>query len=279
MSLPVAGLKDAFVYLRAPAAAVAFALRRRPPRVRRLPELTSEPKENLFDELPEVEAKRLEARERDLRRRYDLEGYRRASTRRDYRDGLWRIAALETALEGLSPPPVRRVVDVGSKNFSYALPLSQFVRTWSGQVAFELHGVEVDPGGLYLDGHTRAEYAEAHLAQAGGGQMHFVDFQDFDPGPVDLVTWFFPFVTRKALLAWGLPLKLFRPRALLSHALRLLREGGVLVAVHQTPVEQQRWVELLETLGHRPVRTVPVANRLTLHWPRATGRTATVVVR
>ncbi|RMG19511.1 MAG: hypothetical protein D6729_05015 [Deltaproteobacteria bacterium] len=275
----MAALGQALAYLRAPTNALGFALRRRGLPLRRIPQLKNESKQDLFSYLPEAEAAVLAARERDLRARYQLQGFRRASTRLDYRDGLWRIAALETALEGVSPPRVRRVVDVGSKNFSYVLPLLHFVRHWSGQRDFELHGVEVDPGGVYVDGHTRAEYAAAYLRQAGAGEIHFMDFLDFDLGPVDLLTWFFPFVTREALLWWGLPLKLFRPGRLLDHALALLAPGGILLAVHQTPREQALWCDLLEARGLVPLCTVRVASRLTHTYQRATGRRATVLRR
>ena len=78
---------------------------------------------------------------------------------------------------------------------------------------------------------------------------------------IDVVTLLHPFVTRYALLDWGLPADLFDPATVVGHAVDVLRPGGILVAVHQTAAERDAMLGMLRGRGERvaieQVRTAP----------------------
>ncbi len=249
---------------RSPLNRAAFALRRALGFRRGPPTLANEPKDGLFDYLEPGERTRAEERERALRRRFELDPLREASSRLDYRDNLYLLAALEEIFAGarIEHPRERplRLVDVGSKSFSYAFALERFLGR-SGQAKsrpVELLGVELDGHVVYRDLRSRADYADAYLAQLASGAARYrvADFCDVR-GTFDVVTMFFPFVTKRALVAWGLPLAVFDPERLVRHALAVGR-GGLICALSQTEEERDRLVELATAAGATIERSVRI---------------------
>ncbi|MSP26781.1 MAG: hypothetical protein EXR75_16890, partial [Myxococcales bacterium] len=222
---------------RSPLNAVRFALRRTLRFRRGTPTLVDETKEALFDYLTGAERTDAETRERELCRRYQLEALRGRSTRIDYRENLYVLDALEQLMGehplGASTAAAQslRVVDVGSKNFSYAFALERFMSRHASTPprVVQLTGVELDGFVVYRDFYSRADYAGAYLAQLpdGAARYEVADFCEF-PGVFDVVTMFFPFVTESALLSWGLPLGSFAPENILRHALAVAPSGLLL---------------------------------------------------
>lgn len=247
-------------WLRAPGNAVAFGVRSRVGWSRGEALLPHEEKGDLFAHLPGEVAERAEGIERELCARYDLDAFRSRSTRVVWRDGLVRLHAMERMLAGVELPVsgdgVLRAVDAGCGAFHYASVLQRFFAQFGGASQNEqqcagalraeprrvvLRGLEVDGHGIYRDGHSRADHARAH-AKLAGDDVHFqvADFAHANLPEQDVVTAWFPFVTRYALLRWGLPLSLFAPKRFFERAAKVVRKGGLLVVVNQTERESER---------------------------------------
>jgi hypothetical protein len=228
----------------APLNAAAFALRRAIGWSRGLPRLHAEPKEHLFDYLSQAERAAAEARETDLRTRFDLAPLAAAVSRDAYRENLYVLDVLERAAPDAARGVSALTTDVGSKDFVYAPALAAF--TEGGAV----HGVEIDGHVVYRDLYSRADHARAYARLAEpGATYHVRDFAEFrPPAPATLITMFFPFVTEFALVRWGLPRRTYRPQEIFSHAVRLLEPGGLLVVVNHSFEERDRVAELARGL-------------------------------
>jgi hypothetical protein len=228
-----------------------------------------------------------EARERELRDRYHLTPFHEASTRALYRKTLYLIDILERACAGLSvPDPESRslkALDVGSQDWHYVSGLERWLRygnAWASGTAdgsgaagidasqgrrVALKGVEVDGYGIYPDFHSRKDYALAYAAQTGNPEVEYEvgDFLKTGGSDYDIITLFYPFVTRHHLLLWGLPLRYFRPETLLSKAAAAIRPGGYLLAFTHTLPEHQAFRELArKTAGFELIREGRALSRL-----------------
>lgn len=243
-------LARSLVLLRAPGNALGFIARRRVRWSRGTATLADEDKVGLFDS-PYV------VRERELRERYDLTALHATSTRLHYAENVALLDGLERLLGAatlpLGPDGTLRGLDVGSGAFVYATALQRFLaRGGTGpERVVHLRGLEVDGHGVYRDGHSRADHARAHVRLAGPLVTYEVgDVLAADAEEHDVVTCFYPFLTRHALLAWGLPLRLFRPRELLAQLARSVRPGGLLVIANQT---REEYATLCTELAAHPV--------------------------
>jgi SAM-dependent methyltransferase len=239
------------VFLKAPWNALSFRLRRwirfegRPVR------LAHEPKEGLFDYLPERARSLAEARETQLCARYSLGPLRDRSTRRVYRDNLYVLDVLDRFAAHWEPDggPLR-ALDVGSMDFRYAFGLERWLERLAGPAGATLTGLELDVDVLYRDLTTRRGHGLAH-ARVAGEQVSYVEsnFLEYRAGEQDVIFFWFPFVLRYALVRWGLPKELFDPEAMLAHAHSLLKPGGLLVIVNHTEEELHAQVSLLARHG------------------------------
>lgn len=119
------------------------------------------------------------------------------------------------------------VCDVGTKNFSIALVLDQIFQHQNKTV--EIHGIEIDAYRRFSNFYTRADYARYFAEKARNAHFHSMDFQDFQK-PADIIFLLNPFVSKEPLLAWGLPLRFFRPKEIFEKAKKLLEpKQGFLV--------------------------------------------------
>jgi SAM-dependent methyltransferase len=274
-------LRRCFTLLRAPVNSVSFATRNTIGWRRGCPVLVNEDKVELFDYLEGPEQDAATSREADLRERYGLGELRRLSSRLDYRDNLWLLDNLERLLADVElPQPIEtverlRVLDIGAKNWNYVFALQRFFGDAS------LMGVEVDGHGIYPDLRSRADHAEAYVSQTGNPRVHYqvTDFLDLTDRHFDVVTLFYPFLTRHALLAWGLPLGHFKPRRILARALDVLRPGGLLVVFNQSNHERSLLHGMLRGLGVDPSVTMPLQSKLVGYWYQTQDRWGTVVRR
>jgi SAM-dependent methyltransferase len=278
-------VRKCMTLLRAPVNSVSFTARKAVGWRRGCPLLVNEDKAELFDYLVGSERALAQARELDLRQRHDLRDLRQASTRLDYRDNLWLLDSMEGLLQDVELPQseagVLRVLDVGAKNWNYAFALERFFRSRSSRNGIELVGIEIDGHGIYPDLRSRADYAEAYVAQINNPTVHYRvgDFLELADESFDVVTLLYPFLTRHALLAWGLPLGQFRPRRILARALEVLRPGGVLVVFNQTRHERDLLVAQLRDLGVDASVTAALRSKLVGHWQQTQDRWGTVVRR
>ncbi len=266
------------VWLRAPFNPLAFTLRRRLGWSKGEPPALHEAKGGLFDYLEPGERAGAEGRERALRERYDLGPLYRASMRGAYRENLYVLDVLDREVAPLARGAARGV-DVGSKDFAYAFALERFLRRQGGTRRPELVGVEVDGHVVYRDLHSRADRARVNVARTGNPRVRYevADFLDVEAGPADLVTIFYPFVTRFALLAWGLPLSAFRPRELLARAAAALAPGGLLVVFNHTLEEREALHALARAAPDlRLERHAPLGSRLVDYHDQVPERTVTV---
>lgn len=277
-------LRRALTLLKAPANDVAFTARSVLRWSRGAPALADEDKGTLFDWLPPRERALLRARERGLRQRYDLQALRGRSSVLHYAENVALLDLLERLWGDRRPAggeaPLR-AVDVGCGDFRYATALQRFLARDGRPV--DLCGVEVDGHGIYRDGHSRADHGRAHAALAGDGVGYAVaDFTRWDgcgDGALDVVTMLFPFVSRYALLRWGLPLRLHRPHELMARAAAALRPGGLLVTFHQTAGECAAMRELVAGLPLSVVAEAGLATGLVPYHARTEGRRGLILER
>ncbi len=171
------------------------------------------------------------AEARRLHATYDLTYFTRHSRARNYRENLYYLALIDSAL---TPPAAGwgRVADIGVSDWFYAHALYAYLKRH--HVAPELIGYEADAFRVYNDLHSRQDYALAHMRGLPSERVIY-EPRAFvaQPESYDLVTLFFPFVFERDHLAWGLPRGLFRPQALLAAAWGSVRAGGTLLIVNQ----------------------------------------------
>lgn len=271
------------VWLRAPLNPLAFALRRSIGWSRGEPALPGEAKGELFAYLEASKRERAGARERELRERYDLGPLYKVSSCAAYRENLYVLDVLDREVAPLARSgALWRGVDVGSKDFVYSFALERFLCRHARGRGAELVGVEVDGHVVYRDLRSRADRARANAARTGNPRVRYevADFLTFESGPVDLVTIFYPFVTRFALLAWGLPLSSFRPRELFERAAASLAPGGLLVIFNHTHEERDAQLALGASLPNlRLERHAPLASALVDYHAEVPERTVSVFRR
>lgn len=239
-------------FTRVPGNALSFGIRRTLRWSRGKPELWQEDKGVLFAYLGPG-ASDAEAREARIRVEYALESLKDLSTANLYRKNLYLIECLEKAAAGL-PPPVEpgrgiRAVDVGSQDWHYVFGLERWLGSLGRPV--RLAGFEVDGYGIYPDFHSRKDYALAYAGQTGNPEVGYrvLDFLRCGERDVDLVTVFYPFVTRHALLLWGLPLRFFAPGRMVAKAASITRPGGWLLVFNHTSEEHALFLELGRASG------------------------------
>lgn len=178
---------------------------------------------------------------------YDLAVFARHSRARNYRENLYYLALIESAL---TPPPTGwgRVADIGASDWFYVQALYAYLKR--AQPATELIAYEADAYRVYNDLHSRQDYAHAYM-RGLPEQRVIYEPRAFiaQPSGFDLVTLFFPFVFERDHLAWGLPRGLFRPQALLGAAWESVRPGGSVLIVNQGADEHTAQLAMATTLG------------------------------
>jgi len=241
---------------RIPGNAFSFWVRRMLRWSRGKPKLHQESKEGLFAYLQEGHS---EAEERavELHDRYQLEPLARLSTASLYRKNLYLLDTLEKATQDLPLPfydtRIVKALDVGSQDWYYVFALERWLQWHNCNNAepFELTGIELDGYEIYADFHSRRDYAQTYVEQTGNPKVHYEigDFLEHSEGEYDIIFLFYPLLIRYQLLLWGLPLRYFAPKSILSQAAALTRSGGWLVVLCHTLREHEVLLEICQAIG------------------------------
>jgi hypothetical protein len=143
-----------------------------------------------------------------------------------------------------SLPASASLADVGCANFWYASALQVFFRPR------RLDGYDVEAFRRYANGHTRQDYASGYAARWPETRFNGVDYRIVS-SPADLITCWYPFVTPRPLLAWGLPLNLLKPKELFEKMAENLSPGGGLFLVNHGAAEAQIAADFAMYAGFR----------------------------
>jgi len=208
----------------------------------------NEPKESLFDQFSCKQKTIASEREKEYLEKYHLQRLKDNSKKRIYLENLSIIEFFESYLNLEEANSEIKILDIGSKNWFYAEGEYKFFKYNSFEKAISLTGIEIDAYRLYMDLHTRSDYASYYISNLNNVEYIAGDFMSHQ-GSYDYMTWFFPFVTEEPLLNWGLPLKFFRPQNMLKHAYSLLKPNGILIIVNQGKKEYIEQEKLLTKLN------------------------------
>jgi hypothetical protein len=122
------------------------------------------------------------------------------------------------------------VQDIGSSNFWYAAVLHAFFRPR------DMIGIEVEGHRIYINGHSRLDYAQGYIQDLPNTQFVVGDYACYNR-PADVVTAWYPFVTPGPVLAWRMPLSVLAPEALFSRVAQNLPPHGLFIMVNQSREE------------------------------------------
>lgn len=137
-----------------------------------------------------------------------------------------------------------KVLDVGARNFNLA-PVFDSLFQEQGFLP-EIHGIEIDAYRRLSNLRTRKDYADYFISKSSNAQFHACDFLKWET-PADCVFALNPFVTEKPVLAWGLPLTLYKPEAFFEKAAQLLKaQCGHLFVTNPTEIEVAKTKEILK---------------------------------
>jgi len=257
-------------FTRIPGNAFSFWVRRMLHWSRGKPTLNQESKVDLFAYLQEGHCE-AEAHAIELHARYQLEPLAQLSTAALYRKNLYLLDTLEKATQGLTLPfcdfRVNKALDVGSQDWYYVFALERWLQ-WHNRKnvdRVELTGIELDGYEIYADFHSRRDYAQAYVEQTGNPKVRYEigDFLDNRDGEHDIIFIFYPLLLRYQVLLWGLPLRYFAPKSILSQAAVLTRPGGWLVVFCHTLREHEVLLDLGQATGdYQLLREGPLLSEL-----------------
>lgn len=187
-------------------------------------------------------------KEKEYLGKYHLQRLKDNSKRRIYLENLCMLEFLENYLSLENTDNKIDILDIGSKNWFYAEGEYNFFKYNDHEKDISLTGIELDAYRLYTNLYSRLDYASYFIRNLENTRYIAGDFTHHK-GNYDYITWFFPFVTKEPLLYWGLPLKFFKPDAMLEHAYSLLKPHGTLIIVNQGEKESIEQENLLKSLN------------------------------
>jgi hypothetical protein len=213
--------------------------------------LRNESKKDLYAHLDQPqrgETLSLAARYRDA---YRLDSLYRHSTANGFRENLFYIQMMETALNRTDvrlPDPLS-AADIGPSNWFYVQGLAAFLRWYRTPEERELHLTAFEPDAYQVQVDLYSRYDHALASMDGlSGVSYLPNAFRLQPQAYRLITLFFPFVFIRDHLEWGLPKGMFDPLTLLDAVWRSLEPGGLLIIANQGLEEHRRERENLESL-------------------------------
>lgn len=172
---------------------------------------------------------------------------------------------------------IDRLVDVGCRNWSYAQALADFFPN------AELIGIELDGKRRYWNLYRRKDQAEAYVQEllmlgknASFLDLDFMKFRMSKPKTpekqnVDLICFFYPFVSWYPCAKWGLPKKYADFSALLNHALEMrlqMPEGRqMILSVHQGEWESEEAHRAYQRAGISVRELILSVEETAPYWP------------
>ncbi len=139
-----------------------------------------------------------------------------------------------------------QILDIGSKNWSYAKGQHKFFSTFCDN--FTIDGVELDTHRLYPNFYSRYEAAKFYTRGLENTNYICANLLDIN-AKYHYITWFLPFISEYPLKKWGLPKRFFQPEKLLNHAYNLLEDNGQMIIINQGEKESNIQKGLLEKLN------------------------------
>lgn len=209
----------------------------------------NEPKETLFADLPPSERHIAEQIAQTLREKYHLEDFYQHSRARIYRENLYYLSLLETALQRAAFHLGEQVTcaDVGPSDWFYVPALSALLRWYEAPQGrkISLYGYERDAFRVYADFHSRYDHAMSYIKDLEG-VTYLPQAFERQAQQFDLILMLFPFVFLDDHLRWGLPKSTFQPAALLAAVWDSLKPAGGLVIANQGLAEHKAQRRLLD---------------------------------
>lgn len=185
--------------------------------------------------------------------RYGMEPYFPFLGKHSFFDNLMHLLLLDHLWHDLPRVRMRRILDVGSKNFAYALSLFEYFRKFhqeSGCIQpadLEIIGVEIDANRVYRNLYSRKEAASYYTGLVAGARYMEGDFLKIEfSEPMDVILHFFPFIELSSLLDYGLPSRFFKPLEMFRASYHLLSPNGILMMANTTRDEYLHGKSLLE---------------------------------
>ena len=198
----------------------------------------NESKEKLFSKKITLE------KELKFLEKYDLAYLKSNSTRQNYLENLYTIDLLDKYLAPTLKDEIS-VLDVGCKNWFYVKGEYFFFKKYSKNLI--LDGVELDSNRLYTNFYSRGEVAKFYTKGIGANYISGDFLKHTDN--YDYLIWILPFVVEEPFVKWGLPMKYFKPEAMLKHAWKLLNKDGQIFIINQGEVEYEVQKNLCEGLN------------------------------
>jgi hypothetical protein len=225
------------LWIKAPFNAGAFAFRQWLGWRRGLPKLKGERWPSAIPHWPTSKQEQLVQKAEQLYETFSLAPFDKTLSSRQWVKNLYWLDLLGTTLaphlqasltQPSGPQRPTRTLDVGCADWDYVFALQRFFRN-SFTNNMELTGLEIDGHGIYPDGYARADYTAAyiHALKDPAVSIRYGDATRMKLPPQDVVTCLFPFILPYQILAWGLPLHLLKPQALLQAQAGWIRPGGL----------------------------------------------------
>lgn len=224
---------------------------------RKLKGITNQDKTGLFPDKPEQDL------EKGLLDSYNFYSFYDNSTITSYKENLYIIKLLQDifSAENIYIESYNiRILDIGSRNFSYAASLHHFFSYHNTQKktrTIHLDGIEIDPNRLMADLHTRKDYANYYIKNLTNTHYLTENFLNYNTKQYNFITWFLPFLTKKPILSWGLPLNYLQPSLMIEHAYNLLASDGYMIIANQSLEEAKIQIDLLnqQNIYHKQIYT------------------------
>lgn len=237
-----------FYFLKKPINKITYPVRKILKFSREIKKLRNQSKQGIFNNT------KIQQKEEIFRKKYALQQLYNNSIILTYKENLYILQLLEDVFRKFNytfNKETLNILDIGSKNFSYATALYKYFnyRNKSQKGSIFLDGIELDAYRIMADFHSRYDYAQYHIKDLANTRFLVKDFLKHEEKKYDCITWFLPFVIRKPLINWGLPMKYYQPEKMLEHAYKLLENEGIILIVNQSGIEKDKQAELLNTLG------------------------------
>lgn len=229
---------------------IFFPLRNNIAFSRPISHIPNEEKTNIFSEKNTVREEQL------LIKNFHLSEFRNTSKITHYKENLYYLKLLIDTFNNIEydwKKGTLNILDIGSKNFSYATALQHFFSYFNNKTDHArniyLDGIEIDPYRIMINLHSRYDYANYYIKNLKNTRYLTCDFMKLEDKEYDLITWFLPFVLEDALIHWGLPEKFLKPEMMLNHAYKNLKHGGIILIINQSESEKAKQIEIINKQG------------------------------